>query len=131
MQLMLLMHNLFTQTKSVEDVLYLNAFPLLLSLEKDKERKRESSFFISPYCTFLPFSLFFFFISNCSSVYFVLYKNEFFLYIGDKFNHFLRANKKNFHTFFKDKNIAQYLKEHQVDFDKEEDLEALLLFCTE
>ena len=61
----------------------------------------------------------------------VLYKNEFFLYIGDKFNHFLRANKKNFHTFFKDKNIAQYLKEHQVDFDKEEDLEALLLFCTE
>ncbi len=61
----------------------------------------------------------------------VLYKNENSFYIGDKFNHFQRANKKNFHILFKDKNIAQYLKEYKVDFNKEEDLKTLLQFCAE
>ena len=59
----------------------------------------------------------------------VLFKNENSFYIGDRFNHFQKANKKNFNTFFKDKNIAQYLEEHKVDFNKEEDLKALLKFC--
>ncbi len=61
----------------------------------------------------------------------VLYIKENSFYIGDKFNHFQKANKKNFHTLFEDKNVTQYLKEHRVDFNKEEDLEALLRFCAE
>jgi transcriptional regulator len=50
-------------------------------------------------------------------------------YIGDKFNHFKRANKKNVHILFEDKNITQYLKEHKVDFNSKDDLKALLQFC--
>jgi hypothetical protein len=61
----------------------------------------------------------------------VVYKNENFYYIGDKFNHFQKANKKNINAFFKNKNIAQYLEEHKVDFNKEEDMKALLKFCAE
>ncbi len=61
----------------------------------------------------------------------VLYKKENSFYVSDKFNHFQKANKKNFHALFEDKNIAQYLKEHKVNFNREEDLEALLRFCAE
>jgi len=61
----------------------------------------------------------------------VLFKNENSFYIGDKFNHFQKANKKNIYTLFKNKNIAQYLEQHNVDFNKEEDLKALLQFCAE
>ena len=61
----------------------------------------------------------------------VLYKKENSFYVGDKFNHFQEANKKSFHAIFEDKNISQYLKEHKVNFKKEEDLEALLQFCAD
>ena len=61
----------------------------------------------------------------------VLYKNENSFYLGDRFNHFQKAYKKNFYSFFNDKKIAQYLKKHKVDFNKEEDLKALLQFCAE
>lgn len=60
----------------------------------------------------------------------VLFINENSFYIGDKFNHFQKANKKNIDALFKNKHIAQYLKEHKVDFNKEEDMKALLQFCT-
>ena len=59
----------------------------------------------------------------------VLYTKENSFYIGDKFNHFKRANKKSFYILFEDKNITQYLKKHRVDFNKENDLKALLQFC--
>ena len=59
----------------------------------------------------------------------VLYIKENSFYIGDKFNHFKRADKKNFYILFGDKNITQYLEEHRVDFNKEDDLKALLQFC--
>ena len=61
----------------------------------------------------------------------VVFKNEKSFYIGDRFNHFQKANKKNIYTLFKNKNIAQYLEQHNVDFNKEEDLKALLQFCAE
>ncbi len=59
----------------------------------------------------------------------VLFKNDNAFYIGDRFNHFHKANKKNMDALFKDKHIAQYLEEHKIDFNKEEDLKALLQFC--
>lgn len=59
----------------------------------------------------------------------VLYTKGNSFYIGDRFNHFKKANKKNFRSLFEDKNIAQYLKDHKVDFNNEDDLKALLQFC--
>ena len=61
----------------------------------------------------------------------VVFKNEKSFYIGDRFNHFQKANKKNINALFVNKNIAQYLEEHNVDFTKEEDMKALLQFCAE
>ena len=61
----------------------------------------------------------------------VVFKNEKSFYIGDRFNHFQKANKKNINALFVNKNIAQYLEEHNVDFTKEEGMKALLQFCAE
>jgi len=51
-------------------------------------------------------------------------------YIGDAFNHFLPANKKNIIKLFgkKQNAIEQYLKDNKVEFNKEEDLKALISF---
>lgn len=51
-------------------------------------------------------------------------------YIGDQFNHFKPANKKNIQDIFgkKQPKLQQYLKENTVDFSSEEDLRKLLLF---
>lgn len=61
----------------------------------------------------------------------VLFKSEISFYIGDKYNHFQKANKRNFNVLFKKKNVAQYMKDNKVDLNKEEDLKALLQFCVE
>lgn len=59
----------------------------------------------------------------------VLYTKKNSFYIGDRFNHFKKANKKNFRALFEDKNITQYIKDHKVDFNNEDDLKAMLQFC--
>lgn len=51
-------------------------------------------------------------------------------YIGDQFNHFLLANKKNIIKLFgkKERAIEQYMKDNKVSFNKEADLKALMDF---
>lgn len=61
----------------------------------------------------------------------VLFKQQFFYYIGDVFGDFLKATKKNFNHYFSKKNITGFIKENHINFNKAEDLEALLKFCVE
>ena len=51
-------------------------------------------------------------------------------YFGDKFNHFVPANRKNLYKVFSKKKIEidRYLKSTEVDFKKEEDLIRLLSY---
>lgn len=51
-------------------------------------------------------------------------------YFGDRWDHFVPASKKNVLELFAkhEGTIRQYLKETKVDFQKEEDLQALFLF---
>jgi hypothetical protein len=51
-------------------------------------------------------------------------------YIGDTYNHFLPANKKNIIKLFgkKQNAIEQYFKDNKVTFNKEEELKALIAF---
>jgi hypothetical protein len=51
-------------------------------------------------------------------------------YIGNTYNHFLPANKKNVLKLFgtKQNAIEQYFKDNKVAFNKEEDLKALIAF---
>jgi hypothetical protein len=53
-------------------------------------------------------------------------------YFGDKYNHFVLANKKNILRLYskQDGIITAYLKENNVDFSNREDLEKLLQFLT-
>lgn len=54
-------------------------------------------------------------------------------YIGDRFNHFKIANKNNLLEMYnkKEDQVHKYLKEHKVDFSKEEDLKIMLSFLKE
>ena len=51
-------------------------------------------------------------------------------YIGDKYNHFVFASKKNLLQLLPKHNdsIRKYLKENEIEFHKKEDLEKLLQF---
>ena len=51
-------------------------------------------------------------------------------YFGDKYNHFVLANKKNLLRLFSKQNgaLTAYLKENDVDFTNREDLEKLLQY---
>jgi hypothetical protein len=51
-------------------------------------------------------------------------------YLGDKYNHFVLANKKNVFDFFSkhEEAVKRYLYENKVDFNSHEDVEKLLLF---
>jgi len=51
-------------------------------------------------------------------------------FIGDKFNHFVPADKKNLLLFFpkNQKSITNYLKENKVDFSNRDDLEKIVVF---
>ena len=51
-------------------------------------------------------------------------------YFGDKFNHFILANKKNLLRLYSKQNgsLNAYLKENNVDFTSQEDLEKLLQY---
>ncbi len=75
-------------------------------------------------------------VSNNSQLYHlqvqrdVLFREITSFYIANASNHFLKANKKNFYSLFARNNIEEYLKEHNINFNNEADLEALLRFCT-
>ena len=53
-------------------------------------------------------------------------------YFGDKYNHFVLANKKNISRLYskQDGAITAYLKENNVDFNKREDIERLFQYLT-
>jgi hypothetical protein len=51
-------------------------------------------------------------------------------YITSDFNPFVRASKRNFHILFPEKEISAFIKEHKTNFNKAEDLIALLRFCS-
>ena len=53
-------------------------------------------------------------------------------YFGDKYNHFVLANKKNLLSLYskKDGAITAYLKENKVDFNNPEDIEKLFQYLT-
>ena len=61
----------------------------------------------------------------------VLFRQVNSFYIADASNHFLKADKKKFYALFGDEKVATYLEEHKVNFNKEEDLEAMLQYCQE
>src|SRR5690606_2928217 len=54
-------------------------------------------------------------------------------FIGDQYNRFKEADKKGFYTVFPSKRdaIRKYIAKNHTNFNKVEDLEQLLLFCTE
>jgi hypothetical protein len=54
-------------------------------------------------------------------------------YIGDRYNHFVVANKKNVLELFpkQHKALVNYLKENTVEFNKKEDLVKLVQFVTQ
>jgi len=54
-------------------------------------------------------------------------------YFGDKYNHFVLANKKNLLSLYskQEGTVAAYLKENKVDFNNREDLEKLLQYLTD
>lgn len=53
-------------------------------------------------------------------------------FISDRFNHFLKADKKAFFKIFSTKKdlIDKYLTETRVDFNNEENLKKLWIYCT-
>jgi hypothetical protein len=54
-------------------------------------------------------------------------------FIGDPYNHFKKADRKGFYTVFSSKRdaIRKYMAKNNPDLNKAEDLEQLLLFCTD
>ncbi len=61
----------------------------------------------------------------------VLFKEVKSFYIADASNHFLKADKRNFYALFEGDKVRQYIKEHKVNFNNEDDLAALLRVCAE
>ena len=63
----------------------------------------------------------------------ILLRKETQYYLGDKYNHFVRASKKRLLNLFpkEQRSIENYLQENKVNFDKKEDLEKLALFLRE
>ncbi|MEP7232214.1 MAG: hypothetical protein ABI691_18270 [Ginsengibacter sp.] len=59
----------------------------------------------------------------------VLFKEVKSYYISDASGHFLKADKKSFYTLFEGDKPRQYLRAHKVNFNNEEDLRSLLMFC--
>ena len=53
-------------------------------------------------------------------------------YFGDKYNHFVLANRKNILRLYskQERAVTAYLKENNIDFNKPEDLEKLFQYLT-
>ncbi len=60
------------------------------------------------------------------------YKAKLNFYIGDRYNHFVTANKKGFLWLFAEKkrNLALYIKDNNIDLKKEDDIYKLFEYCT-
>ncbi len=54
-------------------------------------------------------------------------------YFGDKYNHFVLANKKNLLSLYskQDRAVTAYLKENKVDFNNRDDIEKLFQYLTD
>jgi hypothetical protein len=63
----------------------------------------------------------------------ILLSKQTLYYFGDKYNHFVLANKKNVLRQFSKQSgaVNAYLKENNIDFSKREDLEKLFQFVSE
>lgn len=61
----------------------------------------------------------------------VIFRKEISYYIGDSFDLFLKATKKNFQLLFEQKDIFQFVKANHINLNKEKDLKFLLQFCVE
>jgi hypothetical protein len=63
----------------------------------------------------------------------ILLRKNTIYYIGDKYNHFVVANKKNLLLLFpkEQSTVTDYLKEQKIDFTKRADLEKLLAFLAQ
>jgi hypothetical protein len=76
-------------------------------------------------------------IGSRSQIYHLQVKKDVFFvqeksyYVGAATGPFVKANKKGFYFLFEGKEISQFVKEHHVNFNKPEDLKALLQFCVE
>ena len=59
-----------------------------------------------------------------------IYSRDTTYYIGDRFNHFILANKKNLLKRFSkhERKIEKYLQENAVNFNKEKDMKKLVVF---
>ncbi len=61
----------------------------------------------------------------------VLFKEVKSYYIADASDHFLKADKKSFYTLFEVDKVRKYMRAHKVNFNNEEDLQGLLMFCAQ
>lgn len=63
----------------------------------------------------------------------ILLRKETQYYVGNAYNHYVRAGKKRLQQLFpkEEMNIENYLKTNKVNFDKKDDLEKLVQFLTE
>lgn len=59
-----------------------------------------------------------------------VYRTQTRYFLSDEYNNFFPANKKNFYNLFfnKEKQLREYLGKHEVNFNKEKDLLALITF---
>jgi hypothetical protein len=58
-----------------------------------------------------------------------LFQQQVDYFIGVSGNSFVKANRRNFHLLFPEKDIKNYLKDNSINFNKPDDLKALLQFC--
>ena len=63
----------------------------------------------------------------------ILLRRETQYYVGNAYNHFVRAGKKRLQQLFpkEELNIENYLKTNKINFDKKDDLEKLVRFLTQ
>lgn len=61
------------------------------------------------------------------------YKPLLFFYIGNRHNSFIKANKKGFLKLFGERKdgLQTFIKDHNINFKKEEDILELFQFCSE
>lgn len=74
-------------------------------------------------------------ITNSSQIYHlqvnkdVMFEEMDSYYLSDGFNHFFKADKKNFLLLFPDVNISKYVKDNKVNFYNLEQLKLMLNYC--
>ncbi len=59
----------------------------------------------------------------------LLFKKLETLYIGDKYNRFLKASRKAFNTYFDERKVSAYLKSNKVNFNDGKGVKELFEYC--